>query len=72
MRDWDMKADFSLGLLHAERRKIAERYARRMMPRIHATAAEVKSGDTSVLEWIREQAHANVSPEARARTRDVA
>jgi len=96
MRDWDMKVDFSLGLLHAERltkmlcdveiatilakqaaahperRKIAERYARRMMPRIHAIAAEIKSGDTSVLEWIQEQAAQNPHAETRVARKLVA
>ncbi len=79
MRDWDMRVDFSLGLLHAERlarllcdveiatilakqaaahperRKLAERYARRMMPRVRMLSEEIRSGDTSVLDWLREQ-----------------
>ncbi len=91
MRDWDMKADFSYGLLHAERltrmlvdveiatilakqaqlhperRVLAERYARRMMPRIRHMADEIRGGDTSVLDWIDELAQTQVSPEAETR-----
>lgn len=91
MREWDMKADFSYGLLHAERltkmlcdveiatlltkqaanhperRKIAERYARRMMPRVRMLAEEIKGGDTSVSEWLEEQSQKNVQPDAETR-----
>jgi hypothetical protein len=86
-----MKADFSYGLLHAERltrmlvdveiatilakqaqlhperRVLAERYARRMMPRIRHMADEIRGGDTSVLDWIDELAQTQVSPEAETR-----
>jgi 3-(methylthio)propanoyl-CoA dehydrogenase len=80
MREWDTGADFSFGLLHAERltkmlcdveifsilaeqaaehperQKLAERYAHRMWPRIGALSHEIRSNDTSVLDWITEQA----------------
>ncbi|MCC6809008.1 MAG: acyl-CoA dehydrogenase family protein [Deltaproteobacteria bacterium] len=91
MRDWDLKADFSYGLLHAERltkmlvdveiatilakqaamyperKKLAERYARRMMPRIRHMADEIRTGDTSVLEWIDELAAREVSADAETK-----
>jgi hypothetical protein len=39
----------------AERRTLAQRYIARMMPRVRALSAEIRDGDTSVLEWIQER-----------------
>lgn len=88
MRDWDMKADFAYGLLHAERitrmlvdietasilwrqgqehptrRVYADRYIKRMLPRVKHWSDEVRSGDTSVFEWLREKAGATGVAEA--------
>ncbi len=80
MREWDMKIDFSYGLLHAERltrmlvdveiahvlakqaahfpeRQIyAERHIRRMLPRVRFLSEEIRGGDTSVFDWLKERA----------------
>ena len=80
MREWDMKVDFSYGLLHAERltrmlvdveigtillnqatlfphrRIYAERHIRRMLPRVRHMSEEIRGGDTSVFDWLRERA----------------
>lgn len=80
MREWDMKVDFSYGLLHAERltrmlvdveighillkqaarfperRVYAERHIRRMLPRVRHMSEEIRGGDESVFEWLRERA----------------
>ncbi len=79
MRHWDMKADFSQGLLHAERltrmladvaigkvlakqaaqfperRKLAERFVKKMALRVDALAREIEAGDESVFEAIAER-----------------
>jgi hypothetical protein len=79
MRHWDMKADFSQGLLHAERltrmlsdvaigkvlakqaerfperRKLAERFIKKMVLRVDAVAKEIEAADDSVFESIAEK-----------------
>ncbi|WP_373048014.1 acyl-CoA dehydrogenase family protein [Vulgatibacter sp.] len=79
LRQWDVKADFSHGLLHAERlariltdvaigkilvrqaerfperRQLAERFVRKMLLRVEATAREIEASDDSVFESIAAQ-----------------
>lgn len=88
MREWDMKADFAYGLLHAERitrmlvdieiggilfkqgqehphrRVYADRYIKRMLPRVKHMSEEVRGGDTSVFEWLAEKAAAVAASKA--------
>ena len=89
MREWDMKVDFSYGLLHAERltrmlvdveighvllkqatqfperRIYAERHIRRMLPRVRYLSEEIRGGDSSVFEWLRQRA-AKLAPQEDA------
>lgn len=79
LRRWDVRADFSLGLLHAERltriladvaigktlvrqaerfperRRLAERFVHKMLPRVEALVREIERADESVFEAIAEE-----------------